>query len=213
MTTIRRAGERAHRARRAGDGAARSAAPDRSLPSIPRRRGCGKVTLLLCAVLLAPAAGLRGQVARKSQHGSVMQVIGPTTVTVLYNRPSARGRRLFGELVPYGRAWTPGADTATTVAFSSAVRVAGEPLAAGTYSLWMIPERDEAWTVIFSKAAPVFHIPYPPGHDALRVKLRPQAGPFIETLAFYFPVVSSDSAVLELHWGETVVSIPIALSR
>jgi hypothetical protein len=131
---------------------------------------------------------------------------------VLYNRPSARGRRLFGDLVPYGRAWTPGADTATTIVFTRTVRVAGEPLAAGTYSLWMVPERDEAWTLIFSKAAPVFHIPYPPGHDALRVKLKPQTGPFVETLAFFFPVVAADSAVLEFHWGETAVLIPIAVA-
>jgi hypothetical protein len=203
IITNRPARERGHRARRAAD---------RSPESTPRLTVCLRATLLLGGVLLAPAAALLGQVARKSQHGSVMQVIGATTVTVLYNRPSARGRRLFGDLVPYGRAWTPGADTATTVAFTRAVRVAGEPLAAGTYSLWMIPEKDEAWTVIFSKAAPVFHIPYPPGHDALRVKLKPQAGSFVETLAFYFPLVAPDSAVLEFHWGETAVSIPIAVT-
>jgi hypothetical protein len=47
-------------------------------------------------------------------------------------------------------------------------------------------------------------------HDALRVKLRPQAGPFLETLAFYFPAVTAERALLNLHWGETIVQMAIA---
>ena len=67
--------------------------------------------------------------------------------------------------------------------------------------------------MIFSKAANVFHVPYPEGQDALRVQLEPERGGFMETLAFYFPVVGPESAGLNFHWGETVVPIPIALSR
>src|SRR6059058_366912 len=78
------------------------------------------------------------------------------------------------------------------------------------YSIWAIPDSAE-WTLIFSKAADVFHIPYPgPAQDALRVAVKPQAGPFMEALAFYFPAADADRALLNLHWGETVVQVPLA---
>ncbi len=166
--------------------------------------------LLALALFLAPCA-LAAQAARKSQPATVTQMLGSTKVTIVYNRPSARGRQLFGGLVAWGRVWDPGADEATTIAFSGDVLVAGRPLAAGTYSLWAIPQPDE-WTVIFSRAAAVFHVPYPgEAQDALRVKLKPEHGPFVETLAFYFPAVEADRALLQLHWGETVVAIPITV--
>ena len=159
--------------------------------------------------LAIPGAALPAQ-ARKSQHATVMQAIGATQVTIVYNRPGARGHKLFGELVPWGKVWCPCADEATTIAVTRDVLVAGQRLPAGKYSIWAIPGPAE-WTVIFSKAADVFHIPYPgPDQDALRVTVKPQAGPFMEALAFYFPAADADRAVLNLHWGETVVPVPLA---
>lgn len=167
----------------------------------------GRLGFLL---VLGPWPTLSAQ-ARPSQHASVMQVIGATEVTIVYNRPSARGRQLFGGLVPWGRVWCPGADQATTIAFSSDVQVAGQPLKAGKYSVWAIPDPAE-WTLIFSSATDVWHVPYPgQPRDALRFKAKPEAGPFLETLVFYFPVVEADRAVVNLAWGETRVPIPITL--
>jgi hypothetical protein len=164
----------------------------------------------LALLLAIPWAALPAQ-ARKSQRATVVQAIGTTEVTIIYNRPAARGRTLFGELVPWGKVWCPGADEATTIAITKDVLVAGQRLAAGKYSMWAIPGPAE-WTLIFSKAADVFHIPYPgPAHDAMRVTVKPQAGPFIESLAFYFPAAEADRALLNLHWGETVVQVPLAV--
>ena len=80
---------------------------------------------------------------RPSQHGSVSQRINDTTITIEYNRPVARGREIFGKLVPYGRIWCPCADDATTVEVSKAVRIEGQELAAGKYSLWTEPQAEE----------------------------------------------------------------------
>lgn len=125
-----------------------------------------------------------------------------------YGRPNARGRTLFGRLVPWGRPWNPGADSATTVALSRAVRVEGELLQAGSYSLWVVPDSAGPWTVIFSRAALVFHTPYPgTEHDALRVRSSPQTAPHMESLAILFPVARATDGVLELHWGTTLVSL------
>jgi hypothetical protein len=145
---------------------------------------------------------------RLSQHGSVSQHVGGTTITIEYNRPVARGRDLFGALVPWGRVWCPGADTCTSIEISTEVKVAGQPLAAGSYSLWAEPQREQ-WTIIFNKSTPVFHTRYPAGQDALRVQATPKSGPHMETLAFYFPVVDGKHAELDLHWGTTIVPLAI----
>ena len=137
-----------------------------------------------------------------------MQTIRETNVTVRYNRPVARGRELFGALVPYGRPWCPGADEATTFEFSRDVTLAGQRVAAGKYGIWAIPSAGE-WTLILSTAADAWHTPYPEGKDAYRVQLRPRRGSHMEALAFYFPVADSTAATLAFHWGETVVDIPI----
>lgn len=168
---------------------------------------------LLVVAALALGCGLGGaQQAKASQHGTVSQEVGNTTIALAYDRPVARGRTLFGALVPYGRVWMPGANWATTIDVDRDVRVEGQPLAAGKYSLWTIPGPDE-WVVIFSKRARAFHTRYPEGEDALRVTVRPTSGGHMETLAFYFPVVGPDSAILALHWGTTVVPIAIRLAK
>ena len=156
---------------------------------------------MLCATAVA-------QRPRLSQHGSVSQQIAGTKVTIEYNRPVARGRQLFGSLVPWGRIWNPGADSATNIAFSTNVQVNGQTLEAGTYSLWAEPQQDR-WTMIFSRAHPVFHTPYPAGRDALRVPVTPRAGEHMETLSFYFPVVGGKKAELVLHWGTVVVPLQL----
>lgn len=163
------------------------------------------------ASLLSCDTELFRRTPRKSQPASVMQMIGPNKVSVTYNRPTARGRTLFGGIVRYGDTWNPGADEATAIEFSRDVLFGGQPLAAGKYSVWVTPNSPPAeWTFILSKAANVPHTPYPEGRDALRLQLRPASAPHVEALAIYFPAVDSASAVLRLHWGETMVEIPIA---
>jgi hypothetical protein len=164
--------------------------------------------ILLLLAGLAASPGAEAQEPPKSQHGSVGQRIAGTTVSVEYNRPVARGRTLFGELVPWGRLWHPGADTASTITVSTPVRVNGNELPAGTYSLWTEPG-PESWTVIFNRVHPVWHTRYPRGQDALRVTATPREGAHMETMAFYFPVVEGRQAELVLHWGTVVVPLRI----
>jgi hypothetical protein len=145
---------------------------------------------------------------KPSQHGSVSQRIADTTITIEYNRPVARGRELFGKLVPFGRIWCPCADDATTIELSTGIRIEGQELPAGKYSVWTEPQPD-TWTVIFNKNANVWHTRYPQGHDALRLQVPPRSGSHMETLAFYFPVVNGRKAELVLHWGTVVVPMGI----
>src|SRR3954454_23399123 len=146
---------------------------------IPVRLFSNVIGVAVVLVSSVAGVGLCAQAPRPSQHGSVSQQVAQTKITVDYNRPVARGRALFGALVPWGRVWCPGADNCTTIELSTPVRVNGEPLAAGTYSLWAEPG-PERWTVIFSKAHPVFHTRYPADQDALRVQVTPRQGMAME---------------------------------
>ena len=167
--------------------------------------------ILLVLFLLAACNSVPSGAKRKSQPAMVVQRIGAAKVTVTYNRPSARGRALFGGIVPWDSVWDPGADEATKITTTRDLLVEGHVLRRGEYSLWAVPGPAE-WTVIFSRAADVYHTPYPGAYrDALRLRVRPQRGPHVETLAFWFPVATADSAVLALHWGETIV--PLRLHR
>ena len=168
----------------------------------------------MCSAILA-VAGLCGcarrspaQSVSRSQLGTVSQQIAGTRVELLYRRPVARGRALFGALVPWGRIWTPSADSAARLTISAPVTVNGAPLPAGTYGIWAIPD-SASWTVIFSGTAAAFHLRYPEGHDVLRVHAAPIRGDHVESLLFSFPMVDADSAVLHLRWGTTIVPLSI----
>lgn len=163
--------------------------------------------MLMLAVKGFPA-GAQGY--PPSQRGTVAQNVAHTEISVAYGRPVARGRQLFGALVPWDAIWHPGADSATRVRFSRDVLVEGQPLRAGEYSLWMIPRENAPWTAIFSRAARVFHLPYPGANrDALRVDVTAEQASHMESFAIYFPMVMRDSAVMRFHWGTTAVPIRI----
>lgn len=148
------------------------------------------------------------QAVAKSQVGTVTQHVAGTRIDILYRRPVARGRSLFGTLVPWGRIWTPSADSAARMTISAPVTVNGAALPAGTYGIWAIPD-STSWTIIFSGIAAAFHLRYPDGHDVLRVQATSQRGDHIESLLFAFPMVDGDSAVLQLRWGTTIVPLSI----
>jgi hypothetical protein len=165
--------------------------------------------LALIATLLGTVP-LAGQAIPFSQHGTVTQRVGVTDIGIEYNRPTARGRVLFPDVVEWGRIWTPGADSATRVTFSRAVIIEGKPLAAGSYSIWLIPTAQGAWPVIFSRASHIYHQPYPGEvEDALRVAVIPTVGDEMDTLTIGFPMVRADNAMMQIHWGTTVISLRI----
>jgi len=158
------------------------------------------------------AASCRAQGYPASQRGRVDQTVAFTDISVVYGRPVAKGRTLFGDsaLVKWDVIWHPGADSATRVTFSRDVKIEGRDVKAGEYSVWLIPRANKPWTFILNRAAHVFHIPYPgEGSDALRVDVTPERGSHMETLAFYFPVVLRDDAVMRIHWGEMMVPVRI----
>jgi hypothetical protein len=166
----------------------------------------------LCAVvgLTVFSSLARSQGYPFSQRGSVTQMVAFTEISVWYGRPVVRGRALFGALVPWDSVWHPGADSATRIAFNHDILFGGKPLRAGEYTLWLIPRERAPWTVIVSRAAHVFHKPYPGQRfEVLRVDVAPEQVSSVESFTIYFPMVLRDDAVMRLHWGTTAVPINI----
>lgn len=173
----------------------------------------------LVAVSSAPAMGQfkNGSQAtelnlpRLSQRASISQRIGITDITIVYHRPQANGRKIFGAAVPYGPVWRAGANENTTISFSDEVSVEGHVLPAGTYGLHAIPGADE-WTIIFSKNSTSWgSFSYDEKEDALRVKVKPQAGEMQEALAYTFDDVKPDSVAATLRWEKLAVSFRVSV--
>lgn len=165
---------------------------------------------LVASVLTLQPARSTAQGYPFSQRARVDQTVAFTDISIVYGRPVARGRVLFGDsaLVKYDTIWHPGADSATRVTFSHDVKLEGHDVKAGEYTVWLIPRASKPWTFILSRAAHVFHQPYPgEASDALRVDVTPERGAHMETLAFYFPVVLRDEAVMRIHWGEMILPV------
>jgi hypothetical protein len=163
-----------------------------------------------CCVLLPACTRVPSGAKRASQPALVVQRIGAAKLTLRYNRPSARGRRLFGGIVPWDSVWCPGADEGTRLESTVDLRVGGRTLPRGAYTLWLIPDSTRDWTLIFSKASHAYHVPYPgAAKDALRIAVRPHPSPYVETLSWDFPVAAKDSAVLALRWGGVAVEVPL----
>src|SRR5713101_2988565 len=150
-------------------------------------------------------------IPRVSQGGTVSQRIGLTDITITYHRPEVGGREIWGKTVPYGKVWRAGANENTTITFSDDVSVEGKSLAAGTYGLHMIPDKEQ-WTVIFSKNATSWgSFSYDEKEDAMRVTAKPQAGEFREALTYTFEEIKPDSAAATLRWEKVAVPFHIGV--
>lgn len=171
-----------------------------------------RISSLSLALLLSSLAALpcQAQMYPFSQRGKVSQSVAFTEISIEYGRPTARGRALFGALVPWDSVWHPGADDATRISFSRDITLEGQPLKAGTYTAWLIPRASLTWTFILSRAVGVPHTPYPGrDKDALRVDVRADSASHLETMSFHFPIVSREDATLRMQWG--VLGIPLRI--
>lgn len=132
-------------------------------------------------------------------------LIGNTVVRVGYGSPRVKGRIIWGGLVPYGEVWRTGANEATFVNFEQDVRIEGEPLPAGKYSLYTIPRKGR-WTIIFNHQWDQWGTEYEPAHDALRVEVTPKpASSFKEQLE-----IDVTAPGLIISWENLDVPIDIA---
>ncbi len=150
------------------------------------------------------------QMPQASPPSKVSQLVGLTQVTLEYSRPSVRERKVFGELVPYGQVWRTGANSATILEFSTDVTIEGQPLKAGKYALYSIPDKDFS-TVVFSSKTDLWGaLGYNPSDDILRVKVpSKKLKKPIETLEIGFRDITDSGAALFIDWEKVSTQLRI----
>src|SRR6185295_304963 len=189
------------------------------------------------ALICVSAAMSQVVTPRPSQKASVTQTIGVTDVTITYSRPGVKGRKIWGDptaeqastkgeatldnqnvrpkdavIVPWGHVWRTGANEATTFVITDDVVINGQKLAAGSYSLHTIPNKDE-WTIVFNGTANQWgSFDYDPAKDTLRVKTKPQwVDQNQEWLEYSFDPVTENSAQVNIRWEKINVPFTIVI--
>jgi hypothetical protein len=169
-------------------------------------------TAAICACIALTDVNAQDlKMPQPSSTQTVSQDFGLGNIKVVYSRPNVKGRKVFGELVPYGKVWRTGANAATVITFSEEVTINGETIPAGNYALFSIPAEKE-WTVILNKNTQQWGAyTYKESDEFKRFKVQAQqlSSP-VETFTIQFTNVFPTSAQLELVWGNT--SIPLKLT-
>ncbi|MGC4033931.1 MAG: DUF2911 domain-containing protein [Tepidisphaeraceae bacterium] len=173
-------------------------------------------------IVLVFAAAIVFRFATKSYSPETNTVFedGGLKIEVFYNRPSKKGRVIFGGLVPYGKTWRTGANEPTTFETNKALKIGDKTLPAGKYSLWTVPN-EQTWTVVFNSTIPNWGIDVMNNGEAAR-------DPQTDVLVTEVPVVNTekqfeqftisiaktdDMFELVLAWDKTLVAVPLTVSE
>lgn len=142
---------------------------------------------------------------------TIKQNFGLSSITLVYSRPGIKGRKVFGDLVPFGKVWRTGANSATTIEFGDDVTINGTKVPKGEYGLITIPDKD-IWTVIISKQLDITGpAAYKPENDLVRATVKPVAlKDLVESFTIQFANVKPASCDMQLMWENTIVTLPIA---
>ena len=163
-------------------------------------------TLATAVTLLAsPAAHAQITTPQASPKSTVMQRVGLTDITVVYSRPSAKARAIFGTVVPFGKRWRTGANATTSIKFSDDVTIEGKKVPAGEYGVYTIPNKAE-WLVVLNKntklGADVDG--FKDDQDVARFSVKPyKVASKVETFTIGFTDITPATANVAMEWEMT----------
>lgn len=168
-----------------------------------------KLFILLAVAIVNFAVEAQVKTPQPSPKCVVNQVVGLTDVTLDYSRPSAKGRTVFGDLVPFGKLWRTGANANSTVSFSDDVVINGTTLKKGKYAIFTLPKAD-MWEVIFYTTTDNWGLPE--NYDVSKVAVSLNVDPKMMNISeesFEIGVgnITNDSATLDISWEKTMVSV------
>ncbi|TCZ71371.1 DUF2911 domain-containing protein [Flaviaesturariibacter aridisoli] len=162
-----------------------------------------------CLMLTADAQQLRTPAPSPSQ--MLRQDFGISSVELNYSRPSMRGRKIFGDLVPFGQVWRTGANSATRLKFADDVTIGGQPLKAGEYAVFTIPGEKE-WEIIINKGTANWGTDYKQDLDLFRFKVPSTTMPIpVENFTMQFGNIKNNAMDLQIMWDRTAVNVPITI--
>lgn len=150
---------------------------------------------------------------RVSEEFALVQIVDGDTVMITGSRPNQRGRDIYGSpQVPWGKSWTPGADMATALRVDRDFKINGMDIAAGSYSIWMVPREDDHWTLFLDKAD-LFHTAHPDtvGKQYVIPLVARSVDP-VETLTWSINDMRGWTSRVELSWAGKAVDFELRLS-
>ncbi len=148
----------------------------------------------------------------RSPKGEISQIVGNTNIHIEYERPSARGRVIFGDLVPWNKVWRTGAGYATKISFDKNVKIGGQTVEAGQYSIFTIPNK-ESWMLILNTDTELYgSYDYDPAKDVLRYPMKNlKTDRFYETLTIDVDIIP-DNAMIYISWVNEQVAFMVETS-
>jgi tetratricopeptide (TPR) repeat protein len=166
------------------------------------------VAAALATIVIVGVVSAQQKLYQLSPAASVSQTVGLTDITVTYHRPGVKGRKIWGELVPYDKVWRAGANEATMVTFSTDVTIGAKLVKAGSYSFFVIPRQGE-WNVIFNSQPQWGAFSYDSTKDVVRYSLKPETAPSEERLSYSFTDLTGSSVKLILRWEKIALPVEI----
>ena len=164
-------------------------------------------TFLICTV--AAIASAQVKVPAPSPTQTIKQDFGLSAIELIYSRPAMKGRKIFGDLVPWNKVWRTGANNATRLKFTDDVMIGGKALKAGEYALYTVPG-DKEWEIIINKGSANWGTNYKQEDDVFRIKAMPmKLTETVENFTMQFANVKPNSTDLHIMWDKTAVAIPI----
>ncbi|MFN3378616.1 MAG: DUF2911 domain-containing protein [Runella zeae] len=169
-----------------------------------------KVVVLLCVLLSVGAFAQGIKTPAPSPTQTIKQDFALSSIEVNYSRPVMKGRKIFGDLVPFGKIWRTGANGATKITFGEDVKVGGVPVKAGSYAIYSVPNANE-WEIIINKGANNGGLTgYKTEDDVARFKVKAMQLPFeIESFTIILANVTASSATVQILWENTAVEFPV----
>lgn len=168
-----------------------------------------KILIALAIIIANFSIEAQVKTPQSSPKATLMQTVGLTDVEVNYSRPSARGRAVFGNLVPFGKVWRTGANENTTISFSDDVMIDGKTLKKGKYSLYTNP-KIESWEIIFYKTTDNWGNPaeWKEENVALKATVKPETlNRRVETFTIGIGGLDNDFAFLEISWENSYAAL------
>lgn len=171
-----------------------------------------RTAFLLCSVLMVSvlAAAQMGSEKQRPSPAATAQCkfADGKSIKVAYSSPRAKGRKIFGGLVPYGEPWRTGANEATAFVTDANLTIGGKDIPGGSYTMFTVPNQDK-WTLIISKKTGEWGIPYPEGEDLVRadMSVSKTSGP-VENFSISFHEMGT-GCHMYLDWENTRATIEI----
>jgi hypothetical protein len=166
---------------------------------------------VLAIFCFAASSSAQVRMPAPSPTQTIKQDFGLGTIELTYSRPAAKGRKIFGDLVPYDKLWRTGANAATRISFTDNVEIGGKRLDTGSYVIYTIPGT-EYWEIIINRGIKNWGIDgYKESEDVCRFKVNPiKMDMKLESLTMVFAEVKPESCELQIMWAKTAVVIPIS---